>query len=104
MGETPLKQIYQIIAVICGSETELIVAKKFQTRLSNPNPNPVKQDLSHSNPIQMHHKFENPPDLNLNPCSSLLWGATHSCRGKTTGHPKLKIQIALINDGICCST
>jgi len=49
------------------TKTELTVAKKFQTRLSNPNL--VKQKVF--NPIQIHHKFENPPDLNPNPCSFL---------------------------------
>jgi len=37
-----------------------------KTRLSNPIP--VKQNLE----IQIHHKGENPPVLNPNPCSSLV--------------------------------
>ena len=42
MWETPSKQTYRLNAVICSTETELIVAKKFKTRLLNPNP--VKQN------------------------------------------------------------
>jgi len=53
---------------MCSSEAELTVTKKFQTKSSNPHP--VKQNVSNS--IQIHHKFENPPDLNPNPCSSLM--------------------------------
>jgi len=60
----------QIIRVIYSSETAPTVAKKFQRRLSNPNP--IRQNLSNPNPIQIHHTFENPPDLNPNPCSSLV--------------------------------
>ena len=59
-------------ALIYSYRTEVTVAKKFQKRLSNPNPNLVKQNLSNSNPIQNHHNFEIPPGLNPNPCSSLL--------------------------------
>jgi len=66
MGQTSLKQTYKIIKVIYSSETELTVtvAKNFQTRLSNPKL--VKQNLSNSNTSQIHHKFENLPDLHPN--------------------------------------
>jgi len=50
--ETPLKQNYRLTAVICSSEIELAVAKKFRTRLSNP----IQIWLSIIYKIQIHHK------------------------------------------------
>jgi len=53
-------------AVIYSSETELKVAKKCKTRLSNSNPIQIR--LSRIYKIHIHHKAENPPNLNPNPC------------------------------------
>ena len=53
--------------LLYSSETEFKVAKKFKTSLSNP--------------VQIHQKTENPPDINLNPSSLLL-----SSRDERTGN------------------
>jgi len=37
-----MKETHRLNAVIYSSETELKVAKKFKTRLLNPNPIPVR--------------------------------------------------------------
>jgi len=43
------------------------------------NPNPVKQNLSNPSPIQIQHNFEIQPDLNPNPCTSLLHSTPECC-------------------------
>jgi len=58
----------QITCTNLQFETELKVAKKFKTRFSNPNPIQIRL----SRIYKIHHKAENPQDLNPTPFSSLI--------------------------------
>ena len=72
--ESPLKQTCTLNSVIYSSKPELKIAKKFKTRLSNP----IRIRLSKIYKIKIHHKAENP--LDLNPCPipmSIFATSTH---------------------------